>query len=120
MGRGVEEPVARVAGLEALSWTHKARDAVNRCCTGQGRGQPGVQCEGVGHWTHAAVDWCRTVERKHGGVMELHGVSVHFFLPAPFSSAVLKPDLEEKLNNCEVQLNMLVKYISLIGYEQLN
>lgn len=66
VGGGVEEMVAWVAGLEALSWTHEAWDTVHRCSTGQGRGQPGFQGEGVGHWTHAGVNRCRTVEREHG------------------------------------------------------
>ena len=59
---GVEEAVAGVAGLKALRWTHEAWDAVHRCGTGQGRGQPGVQGEGVGHWTDAGVNWRRAVE----------------------------------------------------------
>lgn len=89
----VEETVAWVAGLESLSRTHEALDAVDRCSTGQGRGQPGVQGEGVAHWTHAGVNGCWTVEGQHGRVMELHGAGVHFFLTTPFSSAVLEPDL---------------------------
>lgn len=96
MRSGVEEVVAGVAGLEALSWTHEARDAVDRCCAGQGRGQPGVQGEGVGHRPHAGVNWCWAVEGQHGRVMELHGAGVHLFLPTPFSSAILEPDLRDK------------------------
>lgn len=65
MRSGVEEAVAGVAGLEALSWTHKSWNAVNRCSAGQRRGQPGIQWEGVGHWTHAGVNWCWAVEGQH-------------------------------------------------------
>lgn len=58
MRSGVKEAVAGIAGLETLSWTHEARDAVDWCSAGQGRGQPGIQGEGVGYWTHAGVNWC--------------------------------------------------------------
>lgn len=30
--------------------------------------------------------------------MELHGAGVHFFLPAPFCSAVLEPDLKDDVH----------------------
>lgn len=96
VGGDVDEAVARIAGLEALSWTHEARDAVDRCGAGQRRGQPGVQRQRIGHRPHAGVDGRRTVEGEHGGVVELHGARVHFFLSTPFSSAVLKPNLEGK------------------------
>lgn len=62
MRSGVEEGVAGVAGLEALSWTHEAWNAVDWCSGGQGRRQPRVQGEGVGHWTHAGVNWRWAVE----------------------------------------------------------
>lgn len=106
MRSGVEEVVAGVVGLEALSWTHEAWDAVDRCSAGKGRGQPGVQGEGVGHRPHAGVNWCWAVEGQHRRVMELHGAGVHLFLPTPFSSAVLEPDLRDRgyhkvyLNTC--------------------
>lgn len=29
--------------------------------------------------------------------MELHGAGVHFFLPAPFRSAVLEPNLKDDI-----------------------
>lgn len=88
--------MAGVAGLEALSWTHEARDAVDRCGTGERRGQPGVQGEGVCHRTYTGVNWCWAVEGQHGRVVELHGAGIHFFLPTPFSSAVLEPDLRDE------------------------
>lgn len=87
--------MAGIAGLEGLSWTHEAWDTLDRCGAGQRRGQPGIQWEGIGYLTHASVNRWRTIEGQHGGVMKLHGTSVHFFLPTPFSSAVLKPDLEK-------------------------
>lgn len=66
MRSGVEEAVAGVARLKALSWTHEAWNAVDRCSAGQRGRQPGVQGEGVGHRTHAGVNWCWTVEGQHG------------------------------------------------------
>lgn len=66
MRSGVEEAVAGVARLKTLSWTHEAWDAVDRCGTGKGRRQPGVQGEGVCHRTHAGVNWRWTVEGQHG------------------------------------------------------
>lgn len=62
MRSGIEEMVAWIAGLEALSWTHEAWDTMNWCSAGQ----PGFQGEGIGHWTHAGVYWSRTVKRQHG------------------------------------------------------
>lgn len=62
----VEEAVTGVAGLQALSRTHEAGDAVDWCSTGERRGQPRVQGEGVGHRTHAGVNWCRAVKGQHG------------------------------------------------------
>lgn len=62
---GVEEAVAGVAGLQALSRTHEAGDAVHRGAAGQRRRQPGVQGEGVGHGTHAAVNRSWPVEGQH-------------------------------------------------------
>lgn len=100
MRSAVQEPVAGVAGLVALSWTHETWNALDRCSTGQGGGQPGVQREGVGNSTHVGVNWSRATEGKHGGVVKLHGARVHFFLPAPLGSAVLKPDLEQKYKYC--------------------
>ena len=112
MGSSVEESVAWIAGLEALSWTHEARNAVDRSSAGQRRGQPGIQGKGVGHWTHASVDWGWTVEGKHGGVMKLHRACTHFFLSTPFSSAILKPDLEKKLNIISTYIKrMIVCYL---------
>lgn len=96
MRRGVEEAVTGVAGLEALRWTHEARDAVDRCGTGQGGGEPRVQGEGIGHRPHAGMNLRRAVEGKHRRVVQLHGAGIHFFLPTPFSSAVLEPDLEDR------------------------
>lgn len=96
VGRDVDEGVAGIAGLQPLSWAHEARDAVDRRRARQRGGQPGVQRQRVGHWAHARVDGGRTVEGEHGGVVELHGARVHFFLSTPFRSAVLKPNLEEK------------------------
>lgn len=66
MRSGVEEAVAGVAGLQALSRTHEAGDAVDRRGAGQGRRQPGIQGEGVGHGAHAGVNRCRAVEGQHG------------------------------------------------------
>lgn len=43
------------------------------------------------------MNWRWAVEGKHGRVMELHGAGIHFLLPTPFSSAVLEPDLEDKI-----------------------
>lgn len=65
MWRGVKEAVAVIVGLKALSWTHETRNAVDRRGTGKRRGQPGVQREGVGHWTHAGVNWCWAIEGQH-------------------------------------------------------
>lgn len=66
MGRGVEEAVAGIAGLQALGRAHEAGDAVDRCCAGQRRGHPGVQGKGVGHWTHVGVHMWWVVEGEHG------------------------------------------------------
>lgn len=66
MRSGVEEAVTGVAGLQALSWTHEAGEAVDGCGAGQRRGQPRVQGEGVGHRAHAGVDRCGPVEGQHG------------------------------------------------------
>lgn len=93
---GVEEAVTGVAGLQALSGTHEAGDAVDRRGAGEGGGQPGVQGEGVGHRAHAGVNRGGAVEGQHGGVVELHGAGVHLFLATPFSPAVLEPDLGEE------------------------
>lgn len=106
MRSGVEEAVTGVAGLQALSWTHEAGDAVDRCSAGEWRGQPRVQGEGVGHWTHAGVNWCRAVKGQHGGVVELHGAGVHLFLTTPFCPSVLEPDLG---------VNMKCDYIYISG-----
>lgn len=96
MGSAVEESMTGIAGLECLSWTHEAWDALDRCGTGQGRGEPRIQREGVGYLAHAGVNWSLAIEGEHRGVVKLHGACVHLFLPTPFSSAVLKPDLQKK------------------------
>lgn len=92
--RAVEEAVAGVATLQALSWAHETRDAVDWGGAGQRGGQPGVKGEGVAHGPHVAVHgW--PVEGEHGRVMQLHGAGVHLLLAPPFGSAVLEPHLEE-------------------------
>lgn len=103
----VEEAVAGVARLQALSRTHEARDAVHRGAAGQRGRQPGIQGEGVGHGTHAAVNRPWPVERQHRRVVELHGARVHFFLPTPLGSAVLEPDLQDEIHH-EVRLVNLI------------
>lgn len=97
MRAGVEEAVAGVAGLKTLRGTHKAWDAVDGCGAGEGRGQPGVQGQGIGHRAHAGVNGRRAVEGEHGRVTDLHGAGVHFLLSTPLCPAVLEPDLIEEI-----------------------
>lgn len=88
----VEEAVAGVGRLQALRRAHEAWDGVHGRGTGDGRRQPGVQGHGVGHRPHGGSHG-RTVERQHGGVVELHRAGVHLFLPSPLGPPVLEPDL---------------------------
>lgn len=120
MGGAVEESMAGITGLEGLSWTHEAWDTLDRCGAGQGRRQPGIQREGVGYLTHAGVNRRRAIEGQHGGVMKLHGAGIHFFLPTPFSSAVLKPDLEKtQLFTFKTVLQLIIAKITPVHWEDI-
>lgn len=110
MRSGVEEAVTGVAGLQALSWTHEAGDAVDGCGAGQWRGQPRVQGEGVGHRAHAGVDRCGPVEGQHGRVVDLHGAGVHLFLATPFSPAVLEPDLGDEHEEMTIKYQIFMNW----------
>lgn len=89
----VEEAVARVGGLQALRWSHKARYGVHGRGTGDGRGEPRIQGHRVAHRPHAGGH-LGPVERQHGRIGELHGAGVHLFLTSPLGSSVLEPHLD--------------------------
>lgn len=93
-GRGVEETVARISGLQALWRSHEPRYCVHGCGTGDGRGQPWIQGHGVGNWTNTGRH-LGAIEGQHGRVMELHGGIVHLFLTSPLGPPVLEPHLME-------------------------
>lgn len=90
--RGVQETMACISWLKALRRAHEPWDAVHGRGTGQRRGQPWVQGQRVGHWSHVGVHR-RPVEGEHRRVVELHAARVHLLLPPPFGSAILEPHL---------------------------
>lgn len=91
--RGVQEAMALISSLQALSRPHEVWNSMHWCSVGQRSRQPVVQGQWVTHGAHAGVHG-RSAEGEHGRVMKLYGASVHLLLTPPFGTTVLEPHLD--------------------------